>query len=363
MGSLLLWYALYNNPMSLLSLQLPVEERFPEIDFLRGSAVFFMLIVHINAVFVKEYNFILDRLTWWGATVSFSVFLFCFAYIYGLKLSDNKNLDVKKQVKRIVLLLSVYYVAAFFSHYLLFSSVSAGEVYSILTFQYLPIFTEFIIPFFLYIILILIFSPALKKLLQRPMILVLISFLIYFLGGWLYMLDVGGNFLTVVKTLMVGNGHTHSYGVLSYFPTFVFGFIAGGVQKSNQGKSLALPTFIICSILFVFLRISGLSLWYRFPPSVLFLLYGIIYSFGVVLLYKYISKVNILNKYFIFLGKRALFIFLINVTIILGLSSFLNHATFATETVWVMQFLIIISISLSAYFYEKVVTLWQRKKI
>ena len=62
------------------------------------------------------------------------------------------------------------------------------------------------------------------------------------------MLDVGGNFLTVVKTLMVGNGHTHSYGVLSYFPTFVFGFIAGGVQKSNQGKSLALLTFIICSI-------------------------------------------------------------------------------------------------------------------
>jgi hypothetical protein len=350
-----------------MSLKLPIEEKPPEerfasIDFLRGSAIFFMLIVHINVVFVKEYNFILDRLTWWGATISFSVFLFCFAYIYGLKLSDKK-LNVEKQVKRILLLLFIYYVAAYLDHYFLFNSISIGEFYSILTFQYLPVFTEFIIPFFLYIILILIFAPVLKKLLQRPIVLILISFAIYFLAGWLYTLSGGGNFLTVMKTLMVGNGHTHSYGVLSYFPTFVFGFIAGGTQKSSLGKPLVPLIFILCSILFVFLRISGLSLWYRFPPSVLFLLYGIIYSFGVILLYKYIRKVSALNKYFIFLGKKALFIFFINVIIILGLSSFLRHATFATEAVWLMQFLIIISISLVTYFYEKMATVWQRKKI
>lgn len=349
-----------------MPLKLPTEERSAKIDFLRGSAVFFMLTAHINVVFVKEYNFILDRLTWWGATVSFSVFLFCFAYVYGIKLSDNKKLNLEKQIKRIFLLLFIYYVAAFFDHYLLFNGISIDAFYSILTFQYLPVFTEFIIPFFLYIILILIFSPVLKKLLKRPTVFILISFIIYFLGGWLYALDGGGNFLNVVKTLMVGNGHTHSYGVLSYFPVFVLGFIAGGTQKSSEssvGRSSALLIFIICSILFVFLRISGLSLWYRFPPSVLFLLYGIIYSFGVILLYKYISKVSVLNKYFIFLGKRTLFIFLINVIIILGLSSFLNHATFAVETVWLMQFLIIVGISLATYFYDKVVAVWNRNKI
>ncbi len=344
-------------------LNLPTEERFAKIDFLRGSAIFFMLTAHINVVFVKEYNFILDRLIWWGTTVSFSTFLFCFAYIYGLKLSDNKKINLKKQVKRMLLLLFIYYVAAYLSYYFLFNGISIDQFHSILTFQYLPVFTEFIIPFFLYIILILIFSPVLKKLLKRPIVFILISFIIYFLGGWLYTLDGGGDFLTVVKTLMVGNGHTHSYGVLSYFPTFVFGFIAGGTQKSSVGKSPALLIFIMCSILFVFLRISGLSLWYRFPPSILFLLYGIIYSFGVVLLYKYISQASVLNKYFIFLGNRALFIFLVNVILILGLSSFLNHATFAAETVWLIQFLIIISISLVTYFYDKVATVWQRKKI
>lgn len=346
-----------------MSPTLPIEERFANIDFLRGSAVFFMLIAHINVVFVKEYNVVLDKLTWWGATVSFSAFLFCFAYIYGLKLSDNKKLNVGKQVKRIFLLLLIYYAAAWCSHYFLFNSVSTHELYSILTFQYLPLFTEFIIPFFLYIILILIAAPVLKKLLQRPIVFILISFTIYFLGKWLYTLDGGGNVVTAVKTLMVGDGHVHSYGVLSYLPTFVFGLIAGGMQKRNEDKSPALLIFILCSFLFVFLRVSGFSLWYRFPPSVLFLLYGIIYSFGVLLLYEYIRKASILNKYFIFLGKRALFIFLANVIIILGLSSFLNHAIFATETVWLMQFLIIISITLAAYFYDTVVTVWQRKKI
>jgi peptidoglycan/LPS O-acetylase OafA/YrhL len=349
-------------------IKLPIEEISPKerstnIDFLRGSAIFLMLTVHINAVFLKEYNSILDRLTWWGATVSFSVFLFCFAYIYGLKLSDNKTLNLKKQVKRILLLLFIYYLAAYISHYFLFNSISIDQFYSILTFEYLPVFTEFIIPFFLYIIFIFIFSPILRKLLKRPIAFILTSFIIYFLGGWLYTLNVEGPILNVVKTLMVGNGQTHSYGVLSYFPILIFGLIVGGTKKSATGKSPTLLIFMLCSILFVFLRISGLSTWNRFPPSILFLLYGIIYSFGVILLYKYIRKVSFLNKYFVFLGKRALFIFFINVIVILGLSSFLNHETFAIATVWLLQFLIIISISLVTYFYEKVATVWQRKKI
>ncbi len=344
-------------------LKLPTEERSEKIDFLRGSAVFFMLATHINVVFVKEYTYILDRLTWWGATVSFSVFLFCFAYIYGLKLSDTKKLSREKQVKRIFLLLFIYYITTFFSHFFLFNSISIDELQSILTFQYLPLFTEFIIPFFLYTILILIFYPVLKKMLNRPILFIIISLIIYFLGGWLYMLDGMGNFLNVVKTLMVGNGHIHSYGVISYFPIFVLGFIAGGTQKNSEGNSSTLSMFILCSILFVFLKISGLSEWYRFPPSVLFLLYGVIYSFGVILLYKYIKRASILDKYFIFLGKRALFIFLINVLLILGLSSFLNHEKFAVKTVLLLQFLIITSISLVTYFYEKMAIIWQREKI
>lgn len=349
-----------------MPLALPVEERSAKIDFLRGSAVLFMLITHINVVFAQEYSLVLDKLTWWGATVCFSIFLFCFAYIYGLKLTENKKLNVEKQVKRIFLLLFIYYVAAFFGHYLLFNSVSMSEFYSILIFRYLPVFTEFLVPFFLYAILILIFSSVFKKLLQRPVVFILISFVVYFLAGWLYTLDGGGSFVTVLKTLMVGNGHVHSYGILSYFPIFVLGLVAGGMQntnKDNAGKLAYLPILMLGLILFVFLRISGLSLWYRFPPSILFLLYGIIYSFGVVLLYKYIKKVSILNRYFVFLGKRALFIFLINVILILGLSRSLHYEKFAVATVWLMQFCIIISITLLTYLYEKVVVVWRRKKV
>ncbi len=347
-------------------LELPLKERSAKIDFLRGSAIFFMLIVHINAVFVKEYDFILDRLTWWGATVSFSVFLFCFAYVYGLKLVDSGKLDTKKQIKRAVLLLAIYYIAAIFAQYFLFDDISGSELYSILTFQYLPLFTEFIISFFLYIILILILAPVLKKLLQNSIILVLLSFCLYFLGRWLYALDAAGGFLTTVKILMAGDGHTHSFGVLSYFPIFVSGLIVGGRQKKSQDKEsdwLILLIFILTASLFIFLRISGYSLWYRFPPSVLFLLYGIIYNFGVLLVYKYISKISILSKYFIFLGKKALFIFLINVIFILGLSRLLNHETFDTKTVWFLHVLIIASISVAAFLYEKMVVVWQRKKI
>lgn len=343
--------------------KLPTQERSAAIDFLRGSAVFFMLVAHVNAAFAKEHNVILDRLTWWGVTVSFSVFLFCFAYIYGLKLADDKKLDVKKQVKRIFLLLFIYYGAAFLSHYFIFGSTSINELLSILTFQYLPLFTEFIIPFFLYIILILALSPVLKKLLQRPAAFIFISFIVYALGAWLYTLEVGGTFLRVVKTLMVGDGHTHSYGILSYFPTFVLGLIAGATQKMTVRKSPALYIFILSSVVFAMLRISGLSVWYRFQPSVLFLLYGIIYGFGVVLLYTHISKVRVLHTYFVFLGKKALFIFLANVVIILGLSRLLDHATFETRTVWFLQCFIITSISLATYFYEKVAPVWQRKTI
>lgn len=81
------------------------------------------------------------------------------------------------------------------------------------------------------------------------------------------------------------------------------------------------------------------------------------------MLYNYIRKASVLNNYFIFLGHKALFIFLINVVIILGVSSFLNHEKFAVAVAWLIQFLIILSISLISYWYDKVVAIWGEKKI
>ncbi|OGH87629.1 MAG: hypothetical protein A3J93_03865 [Candidatus Magasanikbacteria bacterium RIFOXYC2_FULL_42_28] len=346
-----------------MSIEIPAQpqKRYLEIDFLRGSAVFLMLVAHINFVFTKNYNFILDTLTWFGATICFSVFIFCFAFSYGLKLSDNKKLNLKKETKRFFRLLFVYYGSAFCAQYFIFSNISIEKLYLILTFQYLPVFTEFIIPFFLYVILILIFFPVFKKLLKYPILFISISLAIYFFGQWLYPLDGGGNFLNVIKTLLVGNGDVHAFGVLSYLPIFVLGLIVGESQSDKKGELAVVVIFVTAVILFAFLKILGFSVWHRFPPSVLFLLYGVIYSFGVLLLYRYLKKIIPLDKFFIFLSKKTLFIFFISILIILGSSNLLNKAKFESTTVWLIHFLIIAGISLLSYSYGKLVEILEKR--
>ncbi|MBD3311575.1 MAG: acyltransferase family protein [Candidatus Magasanikbacteria bacterium] len=340
------------------------KTRFYEIDFLRGSAIFFMIITHVNAVFQSEYDLVLDKLTWWGATVCFTVFLFCFAFIYGLKLMRQKKLKIYREIKRFLILLAVYLTSAAIAHFFLQRSIDRDTLLSILQFKYLPPYTEFIITFAIYVLVLIFAQKFFKYLLKKPITFIIFSFLIYGLSIYLYKVDGGTGTINDIKALFVGHEHVHSFGVLSYFPVFTLGMISGYIAESKKKRRLINFILLIISLALVFALISyNLSSWYRFPPSVLFLSYGISYCFAIILLYKIIRKLGFIKKYILFLGKNALFIFLANVVVILGLKYYLIEYSFTTLYVWVLQLVVFVVISYLTFFVGKISKYAKKAKI
>ncbi len=320
-------------------------KRYIDIDFLRGSAVLFMIFTHVNAVFLTCYDPVLDRLTWWGATVSFTVFLFCFGFLYGLKFAKSKKLKTLKQLKRALILAVIYYLSAISAHFFLFRQLDGRGLLSILTLDYLPPYTEFIISFVLYIPLIIIGQRLFVVLAKKPLVFILFSIGVYVLSGWLYGLHWGLGTINGIKALLVGHGHVRSFGLLSYFPVLALGMVAGRMAVERRRRLVYLMLLTLILGLFIILKKYDLYHWYRFPPSPLFLTYGLIYSMAVLLFYRYIKKIRPINKYIVFLGKNALFIFLANVVVILGLYYFLADKNFTPAYIWILQIVILAAIT------------------
>ncbi|MBU0660783.1 hypothetical protein KKG22_01230 [Patescibacteria group bacterium] len=335
------------------------KKRIHGLDFLRGVAIFFMLVTHINAVFITKGNYALDKLSWFGATCCFSAFLFCFAFIYGKQITANKW-DTKKQWKRFGQIILVYYISALLAAFFLYPPLSLAETGEILILKHIPLYTEFILAFALYILLIIPFRPVLKQIRRFPIAAIILSIFVYVLSRWLYTIDVPTWFVTT-KALFVGDAHMHTFGVLSYAPIFMLGFLFGALKDNAYKKNLLYTLFGLSSIAASILRLTDYSLWYRFPPSSLFLLYGVAYILGLLLLYPYLKKIRPLHQYMLFLGQNALNIFILNIIVILGSFFLFHHQTIAHTYILLLYISLIGAISLLVMFLQKYTHRKQRR--
>ncbi|HLD96614.1 MAG TPA: heparan-alpha-glucosaminide N-acetyltransferase domain-containing protein [Patescibacteria group bacterium] len=77
------------------------------IDFLKGTAVLFMIVTHVNAFFYDGRLPWLNFWTWWGATICFISFVFAYGLGYGTRLARGP-LDRKSTLKRLFTLLTGY---------------------------------------------------------------------------------------------------------------------------------------------------------------------------------------------------------------------------------------------------------------
>jgi len=339
----------------------PLEKKLtrnPAIDLLRGSAIIFMIITHVNSVFQKHPIGLLDNFTWWGATVCFTIFLFCFGYIHGSKL-EKSQYKAGKTIIRVLKLAFIYYLTAIIACFFTDSQAfSIEKVIEIITFQTFIPYTEFLVSFLLYELFIYIFQRPIKGLLKlSPILLFIFALSFYFIGNYIYALDWGYEFLNPLKALLVGYEDWHTFGLLSYLPVLALGMIWGysfnepKEQKLHIGK-ININVQFVSLVLFIagllIMRFTDISTWYRFPPSPIFLLYGIVYSIIVLYYYPFLSRANDLRGFLIFLGKNSLEIFFWNVLVILGASWLINGEKFDDVKTIVLNFGAICTISLLA---------------
>jgi len=259
------------------------------IDFLRATAILLMTITHVNALLYLGDNPILDIFTTAGATLCFSIFLFCSAYVTGLKIQKGSTFPLKDTLNRALEIYMVYVVLGIFVTFVAKGSMNFDTINNIVLLNYIPEFTEFLIAFILFSFLPLFFSKQLSYLLNKPLILILVTILIYILGSFVYSEISKYTYPDAVRIFLeniFGYKSLHRFPLTYYLPIYSLGIFLSRYNKRGMLITVLLTSFVIFSILSAF----QLSHWYRWPPSVLFLLYGFIYIPLILLVYRQFEK-------------------------------------------------------------------------
>ena len=101
------------------------------IDFLRATAILLMTITHVNALLYLGKNPILDIFTTAGATLCFSIFLFCSAYVNGLKIQKGSTFSFKDTINRVLEIYMVYVILGILVTFVLDSNISFSKITNI----------------------------------------------------------------------------------------------------------------------------------------------------------------------------------------------------------------------------------------
>jgi hypothetical protein len=254
-----------------------------------------MVVTHVGALFYPGANRFLDAGIWWGATVCFTVFLFCSAAVYADKLRRG-NLDVGRTLRRVGILFAGFYLSALVVKLLWAGGFHGVEdIVKFLFFIDIPEYTEFLIAFPLYALLLLAMQAYFKRLLKIWPVLILLSIGVYAFSRLLYGFDWGGGYLDVVKGLLVGNSDWHRFGLLSYFPVYAVGLTYGYYRvylesvKNRRAIVMAVSCAALSLIYVLATHVAG-DTWNRWPPSVSFLLIGLIYTSAILALWDFLKR-------------------------------------------------------------------------
>lgn len=318
------------------------------LDILKSIAVVLMSFVHVNSLLYSGGG-ILDKITFLGATVCFSVFLFSIGFVSGKKMGEKKEDSWAKILKKSLWIYLVYILFGVFSFFLEKRSVSFKDVLNIAILQNLPEYTEFLISIIFFTILSKLLFKPFQKLLYKPYLLVEISLLFFIIGSILCTIDISQPVLIWFQKHLVGlrNG-THVFPVFQYLSIYTMGVLFAR-YKSKITYSWV---FSLSFLLLVVLMALGAPGWYRWPPSLNFQLYGVIFISLILFLLEFIKEKPFM-KYLTVFGRNTLisFIFLTTVTFVLAL--FVKDSSDSSLLLWSLNIGVLFLTYLSIYFLKK----------
>lgn len=301
------------------------------LDFIRGVAIPSMILTHVIALLYSGDNQILDAALMWGVNISYPVFLFAFAFIYGRKLDAGK-FNWNRELKRALSILGIYLALAFFVNLFL----GTTDFLDLLLIKDLPEYVDFL-PSFSFFILLL---PAIWWITKRTPYLALILSLgisigAIYISGW----SSGYGVIDWIKTHLIGMDGIHAFSVASYLPVATFALIVSTVDKNRQ--RFLLLSVLVSALLFLALIPSGLQDWHRWPMYPGFMLAGVVPMLGFMWVFQYIKE----SKLVMFIekiGKDPMHYYLWHVIILIPLSQFI-HPMSPSEFVVIVIYLLLMS--------------------
>lgn len=294
------------------------------LDLLRGVAVILMIITHVNGLLYSGDSGFVDFFTYWGATLCFSIFIFVSGAVYGIKIYKDK-LSNKKLLKRMLVILGFYYIAAF----VLFTIESSRlpgllEIGEILLLIRIQSYVEFLLAFVFFAAILILVNEFIANFIKKCVyFLPVLGILIYILSTYLNSLDWGTGLGWWFKNHLISNSELHTFGILPYSVPFIIGLFWGIVRfkysKSVQNY-IKIGFFLFTFWLAKMMIFKGVADWSRWPPSVFLLAHGISFSFGFLIISDLVKRIKPLNQILLFFSKNALLAYVTHIVIVFGLS-------------------------------------------
>lgn len=333
-------------------------------DNLRGVTVLLMILAHVIAFFYVGDNYVLSYFRTLGDTVAFSTFLFvsgAVSYIAYLSKEDNTwKTQQMKLLKRVGTLLLGYYFVAIVSSLENIKGADFLQVLShvgnIIIFVEVPDYTEFILSFILYGLILIIFRKQIKFIISKPLILFIFVWVAYILGFILYYSPCP-EFIMPLKSLFVGNLGFYRFPILQYMPIYFLGFYIGKYFEEYKTKTdRGIQSIVFLGAMLACLVTLKLSLlesfpygedYGRWPPTIAFLLIGQVFVFASLLVLNYIDLPKQVDRVIGYLGKNALSMYMIHIIILELIDLFFG---FNTNSIIITVFSYIIIIIFCVFF-------------
>ncbi|MBN2016506.1 acyltransferase family protein [Candidatus Dojkabacteria bacterium] len=344
------------------------QKRELSFDILRGIAVFLMILAHTIAFFDESNSSLLNFLQKLGDTVCFTTFLLVSgSAVYYSALSVTEKDWKKKKRKffnRIIKLLLGYYFAAIISSLKDFPLPITTEwlknIFEIIFFVKVPGYTEFLLPFIFYSLLVIVFRKKIGALIRSKYLALSVGIISYLLGHILYHISLPSP-LTYYKALVAGESNWYRFPILQYLGIFLIGILLGQLLKKTKTlktrvQNLSIITLISIIFLSLFTLIEPLSRFpldekfQRWPPSVGFILIGLSFAITIIFLIQIKIKnftLEPLKEAIIFLGSNAFSLFIYHI-LILQITEFALGIRFPQVSEVLASFVVLITAS--AYF-------------
>lgn len=195
--------------------------------------------------------------------------------------------------------------------------------------QEIPAFTEFMLSFFFFGILLLLFEKWITAALRRVWVLPAVGVAFYLISHIVYPIPVGNYYLANIKSLLVGNLDWNRWGILSFFIVFSFGLTFGyHLLKSNRRRGWQIGLFAVFSLAVLLLSQAGFYSE-RWPPSVLYLSWGLAYSLGTLVTWDVVlSRARRIFEPVIRIGHFALDYFIVHTLVVVTVADLIGYRRF-----------------------------------
>ena len=238
--------------------------------------------------------------------ITFSGFMFCFAYVCNIAyISKNKEVVKSKIMRNIIELLIIFYISGIAFEAFVSKDLSVLKIVKILLLQSIPGYSEFLISFCGLNVVLFVFFNQIKKIISNRKLLIITTvstLLLTFIPYKLIFFNPIGIF--------IGSNKFACFPIVQYICYFLIGAY---FQKNKIIYSTKVFILFLISSLSMFLYIIvNNRIPNRFPPSMFWIIGGSIFIYCYYIISSFIVKrINIANKIY-FIGENTLYFLLLS---------------------------------------------------